>query len=187
MAAILQQAGTWPETTIKATCFLSDMKDLAAFNEVNAKHFTGKPARSCAAVRELPAEGMGREHPAANGEKGHLTPRDDIAQPPLSRSSAPSKAVMNSPSLLDSRKSRLTSENTSPRSRPGQAAGIQPPDKDVVSRCHLLLDKGPQRSSTPWRTSFSPGAIAGTAPEHRAAGAGPSPGAWPGSSWSGPR
>ncbi len=52
--AILHQAGTGPENTIKTTCFLTDMKDFAAFNEVYAKYFTGNPARSCVAVRELP-------------------------------------------------------------------------------------------------------------------------------------
>lgn len=54
VAAILHQAGTGTENTIKTTCFLSDMKDFAAFNEVYAKYFTGNPARSCVAVRELP-------------------------------------------------------------------------------------------------------------------------------------
>ncbi len=54
VAAILRQAGTGPENAIKTTCFLADMKDFAAFNEVYAKYFTGNPARSCVAVRELP-------------------------------------------------------------------------------------------------------------------------------------
>jgi 2-iminobutanoate/2-iminopropanoate deaminase len=40
---------------VKTTCFLTDMKDFAAFNEVYAKHFPGKPARSCFAVKDLPA------------------------------------------------------------------------------------------------------------------------------------
>ncbi len=52
--AVLRQAGTGPENVIKTTCFLSDMKDFAAFNEVYAKYFTGNPARSCVAVKELP-------------------------------------------------------------------------------------------------------------------------------------
>ena len=39
---------------VKTTCFLSDMANFAAFNEVYAAYFTGKPARSCCAVRELP-------------------------------------------------------------------------------------------------------------------------------------
>ena len=40
---------------VKTTCFLTDMKDFATFNEVYAKHFPGKPARSCFAVKDLPA------------------------------------------------------------------------------------------------------------------------------------
>ena len=39
---------------LKTTCFLADMSDFAAFNEVYAKYFTGKPARSCVAVKDLP-------------------------------------------------------------------------------------------------------------------------------------
>lgn len=54
VVAILHQAGTGPEKVIKTTCFLADMKDFAAFNAVYAKYFTGNPARSCVAVRELP-------------------------------------------------------------------------------------------------------------------------------------
>lgn len=54
VVAILHQAGTDPEKVIKTTCFLADMKDFAAFNAVYAKYFTGNPARSCVAVRELP-------------------------------------------------------------------------------------------------------------------------------------
>lgn len=43
------------DNVVKTTCFLTDMKDFAAFNEVYAKHFQGKPARSCFAVKDLPA------------------------------------------------------------------------------------------------------------------------------------
>ncbi len=39
---------------VRTTCFLADMSDFAAFNEVYAKYFTGKPARSCVAVKDLP-------------------------------------------------------------------------------------------------------------------------------------
>ena len=39
---------------IKTTCFLAEMSDFAAFNEVYGKYFTGKPARSCVAVKTLP-------------------------------------------------------------------------------------------------------------------------------------
>ena len=42
------------ENVIKTTCFLAEMADFAAFNEVYAKYFTGKPARSCVAVKALP-------------------------------------------------------------------------------------------------------------------------------------
>lgn len=54
VAAILEAAGTSLEKVIKTTCFLADMGDFAAFNEVYAKYFTGKPARSCVAVKQLP-------------------------------------------------------------------------------------------------------------------------------------
>ena len=52
--AILKAAGCGAENVIKTTCFLADMNDFAAFNEVYAKYFTGKPARSCVAVKTLP-------------------------------------------------------------------------------------------------------------------------------------
>ena len=54
VAAILEAAGTDMEKVIKTTCFLADMGDFAAFNEVYARYFTGKPARSCVAVKTLP-------------------------------------------------------------------------------------------------------------------------------------
>jgi len=52
--AILEAAGSDLTKVIKTTCFLADMGDFAAFNEVYAKYFTGKPARSCVAVKTLP-------------------------------------------------------------------------------------------------------------------------------------
>ena len=52
--AILEAAGSSTEKVVKTTCFLASMGDFAAFNEVYAKYFTGKPARSCVAVKELP-------------------------------------------------------------------------------------------------------------------------------------
>lgn len=52
--AILEAAGTEMGKVIKTTCFLQDMGDFAAFNEVYARYFVGKPARSCVAVRTLP-------------------------------------------------------------------------------------------------------------------------------------
>jgi 2-iminobutanoate/2-iminopropanoate deaminase len=54
LAAVLTAAGTSLEKVVKTTCFLSDMGDFAAFNGVYAKYFTGKPARSCVAVKTLP-------------------------------------------------------------------------------------------------------------------------------------
>lgn len=54
VAAILEATGSSIDKVIKTTCFLADMGDFAAFNEVYAKYFTGKPARSCVAVKTLP-------------------------------------------------------------------------------------------------------------------------------------
>jgi reactive intermediate/imine deaminase len=54
VAAILNAAGSDMSRVIKTTCFLADMGDFAAFNEVYSKYFTGKPARSCVAVKTLP-------------------------------------------------------------------------------------------------------------------------------------
>lgn len=51
---VLKEAGSSYEKTVKTTCFLADMGDFAAFNEVYGKYFTGKPARSCVAVKTLP-------------------------------------------------------------------------------------------------------------------------------------
>ncbi len=54
VGAILEAAGSSFSQVFKTTCFLADMGDFAAFNEVYAKYFTSKPARSCVAVKELP-------------------------------------------------------------------------------------------------------------------------------------
>ncbi len=54
VGAILEAAGTGFDKVFKTTCFLADMNDFAAFNEVYAKYFTSKPARSCVAVKALP-------------------------------------------------------------------------------------------------------------------------------------
>lgn len=54
VGAILEAAGTGFEKVIKTTCFLADMADFAKFNEVYAKYFVSKPARSCVAVKTLP-------------------------------------------------------------------------------------------------------------------------------------
>ncbi len=52
--ALLESQGADFTDVVKTTCFLADMADFAAFNEVYAKYFTGKPARSCVAVKALP-------------------------------------------------------------------------------------------------------------------------------------
>lgn len=54
IGALLAEAGTNYTKVIKTTCFLADMGDFAAFNEVYAQYFTEKPARSCVAVKTLP-------------------------------------------------------------------------------------------------------------------------------------
>ena len=54
IGALLEAAGTSFANVYKTTCFLSDMGDFSAFNEVYAKFFISKPARSCVAVKELP-------------------------------------------------------------------------------------------------------------------------------------
>ena len=54
LAAVLEAAGSSLKDVVKTTCFLADMNDFAAFNEVYAKHFPGKPARSAVAVKQLP-------------------------------------------------------------------------------------------------------------------------------------
>lgn len=54
LTAIAQAAGTSLANAVKTTCFLADMADFAAFNEIYATYFTEKPARSCVAVKSLP-------------------------------------------------------------------------------------------------------------------------------------
>jgi len=54
VGAILEAAGVGFEDVFKTTCFLADMEDFAAFNEVYAKYFVSRPARSCVAVKTLP-------------------------------------------------------------------------------------------------------------------------------------
>ena len=54
VGAILEAAGIGYEQVIKTTCFLADMGDFAAFNEVYARYFVSKPARSCVAAKALP-------------------------------------------------------------------------------------------------------------------------------------
>lgn len=54
VGAILEAAGSGFDKVIKTTCFLADIADFSAFNEVYAGYFTSKPARSCVAVKDLP-------------------------------------------------------------------------------------------------------------------------------------
>ena len=54
VGAILEAAGSDLKRVVKTTCFLADMGDFAAFNEVYAQYFTSRPARSCVAVKDLP-------------------------------------------------------------------------------------------------------------------------------------
>ncbi|NLD18889.1 MAG: RidA family protein [Clostridiales bacterium] len=56
LMAVLNAAGTKQENVVKTTCFLANMGDFVAFNEVYAKYFTEKPARSCVAVKTLPKD-----------------------------------------------------------------------------------------------------------------------------------
>lgn len=56
LVAVLTEAGTSQENVIKTTCFLKDMGDFGAFNEVYGAFFTEKPARSCVAVKTLPKD-----------------------------------------------------------------------------------------------------------------------------------
>ena len=54
LGEVLRAAGSSFDKVLETTCFLSDMGDFAAFNEVYGKYFTSKPARSCVAVKTLP-------------------------------------------------------------------------------------------------------------------------------------
>ena len=54
LGAVLEEAGSGFEYAVKTTCFLAEMSDFNAFNQVYGKYFTGKPARSCVAVKSLP-------------------------------------------------------------------------------------------------------------------------------------
>lgn len=58
IAALLEAAGLSFDSVVKTTCFLADMGDFAAFNEIYGNYFTGKPARSCVAVKALPKNAL---------------------------------------------------------------------------------------------------------------------------------
>ncbi|MCH5315970.1 MAG: RidA family protein [Eubacterium sp.] len=54
LKAVVEAAGTTMDKVVKTTCFLADINDFAAFNEIYGRYFTSKPARSCVAVKDLP-------------------------------------------------------------------------------------------------------------------------------------
>lgn len=54
LKAVVEAAGTTMDKVVKTTCFLADINDFAAFNEIYGRYFTSKPARSCVAVKALP-------------------------------------------------------------------------------------------------------------------------------------
>lgn len=54
LKAVCAAAGTSIEKAVKTVCFLADINDFVAFNEIYGQYFTGKPARSCVAVKDLP-------------------------------------------------------------------------------------------------------------------------------------
>ncbi len=58
LGAVLEEGGTSFDNIVKTTCFLADMADFAAFNEVYSKYITSAPARSCVAVKTLPKNAL---------------------------------------------------------------------------------------------------------------------------------
>lgn len=54
LKAVVEAAGTTMDKVVKTTCFLADINDFGAFNEIYGRYFTSKPARSCVAVKDLP-------------------------------------------------------------------------------------------------------------------------------------
>ena len=58
LTEVLAAAGTSMQKVVKTTCFLADMNDFAAFNDVYGKYFTSKPARSCVAAKSLPKNAL---------------------------------------------------------------------------------------------------------------------------------
>ncbi|NLD34621.1 MAG: RidA family protein [Clostridiales bacterium] len=68
LQAVLEAAGSSLDRVVKTTCFLTDMADFAAFNEVYGKYFTGKPARSTVAVKALPKAALVEIECIADGE-----------------------------------------------------------------------------------------------------------------------
>ena len=68
LEAVLSAAGGSLKSAVKTVCFLSDIADFAAFNEVYAQYFTEKPARSCVAVKDLPKGAVGEVEVVAEKE-----------------------------------------------------------------------------------------------------------------------
>ncbi len=58
LAAVLEAAGSSLDECVKTTCFIADIADFSAFNEVYAEYITSKPARSCVAVKSLPKNAL---------------------------------------------------------------------------------------------------------------------------------
>lgn len=54
LGAVLEAAGSGYDKAVKTVCFLANMSDFGVFNEIYGKYFSGKPARSCVAAKELP-------------------------------------------------------------------------------------------------------------------------------------
>lgn len=70
VGAILEAAGSSFERVVKTTCFLADMGDFSAFNEVYAKYFSNNPARSCVAVKTLPKNALCEIEAIAETDEG---------------------------------------------------------------------------------------------------------------------
>ena len=69
LSAVLTEAGSSLDRVIKTTCYLKNIEDFGAFNEVYAKHFTSKPARSCVEVSNLPKGALAEIEVIAEVEK----------------------------------------------------------------------------------------------------------------------
>ena len=70
LEAVLEASGSSLKKAVKTVCFLSDMADFAAFNQVYAQYFTEKPARSCVAVKALPKGALVEVEVVAEKESG---------------------------------------------------------------------------------------------------------------------
>ncbi len=68
LSAVLAEAGTSFDNVVKTTCFLADIADFAAFNEVYGKYITSAPARSCVAVKSLPKGALAEVEVIAKAE-----------------------------------------------------------------------------------------------------------------------